>query len=418
MILGGMERARCGLASLHCAVACCAAFWACNTPSPSGSVRPPTFESRTLTLPGHHLQTGVVIADFDGDGRKDMAFSAGRHREDSNYVVYNEGLSAGAPTSENVVFEAVGPIGGHSGVVLLKLGTGTNNLVFAGDQSHERPYPITQSKAFHNPGPGVRAWAPEPFWTSPVQDERQTRSVVTADLAKDGFADLLFGSYPPSTAVFDSTEAGIAAIESQILTAPANRVEGLAVGDLNGDGWPDIASGSRLLYKPGDDSIKSNAIYLQKGQGQFEVAPTFVFAPGMQTAGVAIGDLDGDSFMDVITANGAESNRPRQPCFIYWGDGSGEFSDARATVYEPRGAGREVIVGDVNDDGHPDLILVQAGEPTFLYVNQGSRRFRGSALTDGEAVSRGVPLDDLDGNGKLDIVIANYHSPSLILFQK
>ena len=132
-------------------------------------------------------------------------------------------------------------------------------------------------------------------------------------------------------------------------------------------------------------------------------------------AGAAWLDYDGDGNLDLYIVNGSAYDRPPgrgEPNKLYRGDGKGRFVDVttKAGVGD-RGWGLGVAVGDLDNDGDPDLYVTNFG-PNVLYRNNGDGTFTdvtkhagvGNAL-----LSASAAFFDIEGDGDLDLYVTNYH---------
>ena len=118
-----------------------------------------------------------------------------------------------------------------------------------------------------------------------------------------------------------------------------------------------------------------------------------------------MGDLDGDSDLDIVFANRRGRNR------LYINDGSGVFVDATA-IRLPTSSdwSLDVATEDVDGDGDLDIIFASFSEQNKIYLNDGSGVFEDTSSTylpvDSDG-SLGVVLGDVDSDGDLDVVFAN-----------
>jgi hypothetical protein len=132
--------------------------------------------------------------------------------------------------------------------------------------------------------------------------------------------------------------------------------------------------------------------------------------------GVVAVDLDGDGDLDLFVAN--DSN----PNYLYRNDGKGHFEEVglwSGAALDRNGAaqaGMGIAVGDVDDDGRPDLVLTTFAEDSVsLYRNLGNLLFKDDTLRYGlrdatyAPLKWGVVLEDFDLDGHLDLFIANGH---------
>lgn len=150
------------------------------------------------------------------------------------------------------------------------------------------------------------------------------------------------------------------------------------------------------------------AIVAVIGASDVVAAQTFVqwstFCQGVDhTAAVALGDLDGDGDLDVVFGNGrhlAETD------WVYSNNGLGVFFGKRPLENEPDRS-YAIALGDLNGDGALDIVVANdVGNRSAIYRNDGRGNFtflRG--LGSGREARRAVALGDLDGDGDLDVVL-------------
>ena len=124
--------------------------------------------------------------------------------------------------------------------------------------------------------------------------------------------------------------------------------------------------------------------------------------------GVAIFDFDGDGSNDIFIANGPPSRSE-----LYKNDGSGHFTEVgREAGLTRTGWAQAACVGDIDNDGHPDLLVTYYGHNS-LYRNLGNGKFeditaRAGLPVTGTRWGSGCAFIDYDRDGLLDIFVANY----------
>jgi len=129
--------------------------------------------------------------------------------------------------------------------------------------------------------------------------------------------------------------------------------------------------------------------------------------------GAAFFDYDGDGYLDLYVVNGSTFAQYRDRSgpgnALYRNQGDGRFAEVEAGVRNG-GWGMGCAVGDVDNDGHPDLYVTNYG-PNTLYRNNGDGSFAdltGRAGVGGDEYSASAVFFDYDKDGDLDLYVANY----------
>jgi hypothetical protein len=196
---------------------------------------------------------------------------------------------------------------------------------------------------------------------------------------------------------------------------------GVAWGDVDGNGWPDLYVGT---FGGGPYNSKSNQLFLNDG-GQFRLDDQ----PALRVVGRANGavfvDLDNDGDLDLFLTNHAiEGRRPEaqhysEPCHLFRNNGSGRFDDvSRDSGACPAGiAARSVTATDFDGDGRLDLLVgecfFQGGQSrSRLYRNLGDLKFQNVTADVGlpeQITGFGVAAGDVNGDGWPDLFVSGRH---------
>jgi hypothetical protein len=149
---------------------------------------------------------------------------------------------------------------------------------------------------------------------------------------------------------------------------------GLAVGDVDGDGDPDLGVTNF--------DVETNTLYRNLGGLQFEDAslPTGFGLPSFNLLGfgLVLVDFDLDGNLDFYAADGHIFESPRradtsyaQTDLLLLGDGAGHFLPARCgPAFETAMVGRGLAVADYDNDGDPDLAISNSAGPAQLLANE------------------------------------------------
>jgi hypothetical protein len=185
-------------------------------------------------------------------------------------------------------------------------------------------------------------------------------------------------------------------------TTPAE----VAVGDIDGDGDLDLLTANI--------NASTVSVRINNGAGNF-TAPVINPDPavGSGPENVTLGDVDGDGDLDFLTANYTSST-----VSVRLNDGSGNFTAPALNPNPAVGTNTySVVLGDLDGDGDLDLLAgCYYGNRVSVRLNDGSGNFTAPALNPNPVVGdypQSVALGDVDRDGDLDLLAANFTSNSV-----
>ncbi|HEX8283192.1 MAG TPA: FG-GAP-like repeat-containing protein [Pyrinomonadaceae bacterium] len=306
---------------------------------------------------------GNVAADFDGDGRADLAVTD----VNSNSVTVLTKVARDAPAESNTYavgnFPVAAAAGDFNGDGKVDLAVGNNSSFNVSILLNDGAGRLLSNGAF---AAGV-----------------QVNSIKVADFNSDGRADITAAGSNSVSVMFGDGHGGFAA---PVNVATGQQPTHVLAADLNADGKPDIAfstlSGIRVL--------------LGNGAGAFTAQPNTCAQTNTSPFGLAAGDVNGDGKTDLVMASVLGGN-----VAVLTGNGSGCF----AATGSLSGGSRYVELADLNADGKLDII-----QGTSRRLGDGAGGF-GAAVTYGTGSVGQEPggntvVADFDADGKIDIATA------------
>ncbi len=354
-----------------------------------------TFQSQLttalpVTAPSLSSSPFLVLGDWNGDGKTDVAL-AGASPQAGSYALAVM-LSKGDGTFQTPVTYTL---------------TATPFALNAADFNHDGKLDLVTAASS-----GVSVWLGNgdgmfqaAISTAASQHVEQGVLLVIADFNQDGHLDIATATQGtvsdeavPNLTVFLGNGDGT--FQPNIISSL--QYFPLAVGDLNGDGKPDLIATT--------GSMTATAL-LNSGNATFTVGPSVDVWPQDVSGPITLADLNGDQKLDLVTGLTASfGSADLGVVSVLYGNGDGSFAQFPSYGATTSQTSSVVVAADFNNDGKPDLATAFVGPAGYSNIRL--------LLNDGAGFSPPIdtaigifqgPVSSIaagDFNGKMDAVIA------------
>jgi len=357
----------------------------------TGSTALPSFV-KSSSSPTNPYPQAVAVADFNGDGKADLAipvYSISTPLSDVSILLGNgDGTFTAAPVT---------PITGQNA-------GSVTTADFNGDGKPDLAITLPDAESVQvmlGNGDGTFAAS------QTISDPDGPFFVTTGDFNGDGIADLaVVNPSGENLTIFLGNGNGTFTEKSS--PASGGVPVAAAVGDFNGDGKADLA----VANYSASTTVSSNlTILLGNGDGTFTAASESP-AVGNEPLSITVGDFNGDGKADLAVANSYVDTGGVGSVTVLMGNGDGTFTPAPtspATGSMPY----SIAVGDVNGDGIADLVTSNVGSnDATVLLGKGDGTFEEAASPATGADPLFLALGDFNGDGLADLAAVNNNTSS------
>jgi hypothetical protein len=344
-----------------------------------------TFSPAVNYPAGSIYPIAIATGDLNGDGQFDLATA----NATSNAAAVL--LGRGNGTFQSPATYSTGPNSYPNYVAIGDVnGDGKNDLVSSNNYSAGLAVLLGNGNGTFQ--------APTIYYTG-----ARVVGVVLRDLNADNKLDLITSNTSNSAVGIllgngNGTFQPVKAFSTGLNTFPTTP----AVGDMNGDGKPDIVTPNNYNGTVG--------LLLGNGDGTFQPVVTLALGSTSQPTAVALGDTNSDGKLDIVT-----SNYGTNTVGVLLGAGNGSF---QALATYSTGAGStptDVLLADLNGDGHLDIATATKGlDAVSVLPGNGMGQFGVPSTYPMGADSEpsGIAVGDANNDGRLDLFSANYATTS------
>ena len=353
----------------------------------------------------------IVAGDFDNDYGIDLVLGVNKTFVFGNRLAAAMVRARAAESTSNGKVLAVGDLNGDQRLdlvsgdqVLLNTGEGSfaRGVAFPGEpdvlavgdlNGDGHMDAVVEGTVYLNSGTAA-------FSASDTLDLSPS-SLVLGDLNGDGRLDLL-----ADNRVYLNVGEGRFTFSKAIGSASTTA----ALGDVDGDGDLDI-----LL------TLAGNTVQLFKNNGSAQFTPGPQVSAGGPVSALALGDLNADGSLDLAIGILCPSDAQCRPSSVFMNDGTGRFT-LSGPIHPAALQTWSLSLGDVNLDGHPDILLgsnwgiTSGGRRSQIYHNDGSGRFSPGPVIENSPYLylQQTALADMDNDGDLDVVIKEGEYASIL----
>ncbi len=232
--------------------------------------------------------------------------------------------------------------------------------------------------------------------------------VAAGDLDGDGKPDIVISNYYTQTLSFyrNASSPGNIVMDSVLSVPSGNYILGASIADLNGDGKPEVivaCQGSNLI------SVYTNSSTL--GHIAFSNETSILAPSGGSPFKVVVADLDGDGKPDLAAAN---SYAGTVSVYLNTTPTGGVISFAGDVDFATGNFPEGVAIGDIDGDGKPDLVVANNTDNTLSLLRNtstvGNLSFAPQLTVNSGYAAYDLVIADLDGDGKPDIAVDDQYN--------
>jgi len=343
--------------------------------------------------------TVVLVIVIGGAGwvtscQKGTSSSSGQ----KGLVPFAEGLPTGAEWRQDFVFVDMD-------------GDGVADIVTAPPRKSKEPWPhifLRRQNSWEPvscPGIANNGFPPQEYIYG---------GVAVADFDGDGKLEIAIAMHETGIRIFSNQGKGLCGPWQEVQNLPQTMVKRrsrtIVAADMNKDGRVDLVALAEAVDMNTGDNTAGITIYWNEGGGWR--TETIEGSKGLFGDDIAIGEVNGDGALDIAVGS-LDDQRPQ---FVWLSDGNGKWQAANAEGFAANIVAWSVQLVDLDNDGKDELLLGVGGAP--VYKNGGPRVYRWDG-TRWHDLSQGLPqmswvcgvtATDLDKDGRKEIVAAEMYT--------
>lgn len=292
----------------------------------------------------------LAVGDFNNSGKPGLAVVD--HEQDNVFIFFGNGDGTFTPSTASVNTQGVNP----TTLAVADL-TGDGNLDLAVSATE-----LVNLAFFEGFGDGAFN-----FISGPPPQTGSPTSIAVGDFNGDGKLDLAFGDGSVTTELSANVNVLLGNGDATFIQAPGSPMiltgleltspigESIASGDFNGDGKLDLAL----------TSADGNCVLILSGNGDGTFTQGSPILVGKQPSAIAVGDFNADGKLDLAVTNEGDNT-----VTILLGNGDGTFTQAAGSPFAVGGGPTSIAVGDFSGTGRLGLAVTNGTDGTISILLQ------------------------------------------------
>jgi hypothetical protein len=362
-------------------------------PDPASAFAPHFIPS---VLPVGKTPNSIETADFNHDGSPDLAIA---NDDDSTIIILlgnGRGQfypAPGSPFSTNRYPNDIAIADFNK--------DGNPDLAIANTESAELTVLL---------GNGKGQFSQAPHSPYVVYSKPHTHGVAVADFNGDGRLDMATDDWGENKVSIVFGDTNLSFDRQTFYPVGKRPYQRLRSADVNHDGKPDLVT----------TNLESNnsTVLLGQGDGTFKEAPGSPFPCGDAPFAVAIGDINGDGNPDLAITDAptiTSESKGHDGLFILLGDGNGHFTPLQGSPFATGKSPSRIAIGDLNGDGINDIAVTNYNERTLTIFLMSKTGVAATMTIQAGNHPDGICIRDLNKDGKNDIAVTNQADGTLMI---
>src|SRR5579862_2640789 len=243
---------------------------------------------------------------------------------------------------------------------------------------------------------------------------RGTSAIAGGDFDHDGKLDLAVASNNcqfvpcPAGKISILLGNGDGTFQNPVTMDTGQEPNFITAADLNGDGKIDLITANNCVTNCSGNMKNALSVLLGNGDGTFQAHMDIQLHNLQYAYWVAVGDLNDDGIPDLATADYCVSgcNPLNGTMSILFGNGNGTFRPGGD--YTRQGGASAIAIADLNGDGELDIAASSYGDDVAIYLGDGSGAFGTPATYPAGGSPWSITAGDFNGDGKIDLATSNF----------